>query len=50
MKQMMPEDWDVGDARRWEYRGYQKMNQMIPDDKKFNPAILFYILKSCILF
>jgi hypothetical protein len=26
------------------------MNQMIPDDKKFNPAILFYILKSCILF
>jgi hypothetical protein len=45
INQIMPEDWDTGDAGRLEYRGYRKINQKIPDDKKFNPVILFNL--SC---
>jgi len=41
MNQMMPEDWNARDTGRLAYKGYQKMDRMIPEDKKFNPEILF---------
>jgi hypothetical protein len=30
---MISEDWDVRDAGRLEYKRYQKMNQMMPEDE-----------------